>query len=324
MYFFKDRFKNINNADATIGLDIGSSMIKWVNLGDDYKLKRYAIQSIPMSTGTTYNKNVAQIANRLKKTLLEQDTIKNCIVNIPDVLVCSKWTQVDVADKDTILEAIELLVEQSIPYPLNKLYYDYQIFDPSPESQKFKILIVACRKEHLDFRLDIIHQANLIPIVVEVSSYALERAYSFFYPDSLNEKSILLEIGISQLALLFLNSPQPIVYCENLVIKHDQDSILLQIKRCIKRYFLAYPCLFLKQLFIIGSNNSLLIFLLQELDGFLGLKIQIFKNKNQIKYNPELNSNEINQKFLDLFLSFGLALRINLARQRKKLNSKIK
>lgn len=318
MYFFKDRFKNIQNAEATIGLDIGSSMIKWVNLGGDYELKHYAIQTIPTSMETAYIKNVLQIANSLKKTLLEQDIIRNCIVNIPDVLVCSKWVQVDRANHHHILETIELLVEQSIPQPLNELYYDYQIFDPSPENQeKCKVLIVACRREHLDFRLDIIQQANLIPIVVEVSSYALERAYSFFYPVSANENTILLDIGTSQLTLLFLNHSQTVVYCENLFSKLDQESILLQIKRCIKSYALAYPYLLLKQLFIIGSNNSVLSFLLSKLDGFLELKIHVLKNQNRIKYNEKLNSKEIKQKFLNLFLSYGLALRINLAVREK-------
>lgn len=321
MYFFKDRFKSIQNADTTIGLDIGSHMIKWVNLGSDYELKRYAIQSIPTSE-MAETKNASQIANSLKKTLLEQN-IRNCIVNIPDVLVCSKWVQVDCANH-SILETIELLVEQSMPHPLNKLYYDYQIFEPLPESQeKCKVLIVACRKEHLDFRLDIIQQANLTPIVVEVSSYALERAYSFFYPDNIIENTILLDIGARQLALLFLNHSQTLVYCENLFSKLDQESTLLQIKRCIKRYALAYPYLFLKQLFIIGSNPSLLNFLLYKLDGFLQLKIKILKNKNRIKYNAEINSKEVNKKFLNLFLSYGLALRINLPNEKLKLKESV-
>jgi hypothetical protein len=315
MFFFKDRFKNIENPEATIGLDISSRMIKWVNLGRDYELKRYAIQAIPMSKGKVATKNASYIANNLKNTLFGQDSIRNCIINIPDVLVCSKWVQVDCTNDRHILKIIELLVEQSFPYPLSKLYYDYQFYQ-SLNQEKSKVLIVACRREDLDFRLDIVQQANLIPRVVEVSSYALERAYSFFFPDSF-ENTLLIDIGINQLTFLFLNSSQTLVYCENLLTKCDQESILLQIKRCIKRYVLTYPFRFLKQLFIISFNSSVLNFLLHRLDGFLQLKIKTLKNQNCLKYSTEINSNKIKQKFLNLFLSYGLALRINLYNNKK-------
>lgn len=311
MYFFKDRFKNTHNTGATIGLDIGSSMIKWVSLGCNHELKHYAIQEIPTSMEIA-PKNAAQIAAILKETLLEYDHIRSCIVNIPDILVCSKWVQIDSTDCKHIEDAIELLVKQSIPYPLDKIYFDYQIFELPPEShEKCKVLLVACRKEHLDFRLEIIKQANLIPIAIEVSSHSLERAYSFFYPDGPNENTILLDIGASQLSLLFLNNIQTIVYCENICNVLERESIVLQIKRCMKRYALAHPYFFLKQLFIIGTNDLLLSYLMHKLEGFLDLKIQTLKYQNQIKYISELNKDKLEQKFLNLFLSYGLALRVN-------------
>ncbi|MGC1855006.1 MAG: pilus assembly protein PilM [Candidatus Aquirickettsiella sp.] len=310
MYFFKDRFKDIQSNNVTIGLDIGSNMIKWVSLGYNNELKQYAIQAISMPTEAPQNKDVTHIANILKKTLLDQEHIRSCIVNIPDILVCSKWVQIEHTDRQRIEETIELLVEQSIPYPLCNLYFDYQIFEPSPESQdKCKVLIVACRKEHVDFRLDIIQQANLIPIVVEMSSYALERAYCFFYPHKINEKTILLEIGASQLALLFFNNSQTMVYCENLFNLLEPESILLQIKRCIKKYILAYPSRILRELFLLVVDISLLNYLLNGLDGFSELKIKTLRYENQLKSISELNRNKLEQKFLDLFLSYGLALR---------------
>lgn len=310
MYFFKDRFKNTQNNDATIGLDIGSSTIKWVSLGRNNELKQYAIQAIPTPTASSQTKIVNQIATILKRTLLEQDHIRNCIVNIPDILVCTKWLQIDHTDCQRIEEIIELLVQQSIPYPLNKLYFDFQIYEPSSENQeKYNILIVACRKQHLDFRLEIIQQANLIPLAVEVSSYALERSYCFFYPEKIKENIMLLDIGASQIGLLFFNRSQTTVYCEKLLNVLEQEFTSLQIKRCIKRYALAYPYRSLRELFLIGANISLLNYLINKLAGFLDLKVKILNYRNQIKHGPEVNADKLKQNFLNLFLSYGLALR---------------
>lgn len=312
MYFFKDRFKNTHNTDTAIGLDIGSRTIKWVCLDRNNELKEYAIQTIPSQIGVVQTKDIPQIAAVLKESLLDKDHIRNCIVNIPDILVCSKLLKIDSADCQHIEEIIELLVEQSIPYPLCKLYFDYQIFDPLPENQEHKVLLVACRKDHLDFRLDIIQQANLIPIAVEVGSFALERACCFFYPDKINENVILLDLGASQLTLLFFNSSQTMVYCEKLANVFEYECILLQIKQCIKRYALAYPYLILKELFLIGINISLLNYLLITLDGFLELQVRLLKYPNFIKCSPIVDRDKLAQNFLSLFLSYGLALRINL------------
>ena len=106
MYFFRDRFKNTQNSDATIGLDIGSSMIKWVSLGHNNELKQYAIRAIPTPIASSQIKDVTQIATTLKETLLEQDHIKNCVVNIPDILVCTKRVQIDHTDCQRIGEII--------------------------------------------------------------------------------------------------------------------------------------------------------------------------------------------------------------------------
>lgn len=317
MYFFKDRFKNIQNTDTTIGLDIGSSTIKWVSLDRNNELKHYAIQELPISLAIAQIKDIPQIATVLKGTLLDRDLIKDCILHIPDILVCCKWAQIDSVEYQHIEKTIELLIEKLIPCPLYTLYFDYQVFDRSENQQKYNVLLVACRKDHLDFRLDIIQQANLIPIAVEVGSFALERAYRFFYADKINENVILLDIGACQLTFLFFTRSQPTVYCEYLFNSLDDEYILLQIKRSIKRYVLAYPYCVLTTLYLIAANRSLLNYLLNRLDGFLKLQIQIVEYPKNLKCNSKLNRKKIEQNFLNLFLSYGLALRSNLLLSQK-------
>ena len=304
MYFFKDRFKSSYNPNATIGLDIGSRMIKWVCLDQSHALKYYGIQAIPFPV--TGSRRDVKIAALLKETLVEREFIKNCILNIPDSLSFSQWVEIDYPGDQNINEVIELLVEKSIFCPLNKIYFDYQVFYLSPKNKKTcNIFIVVCRKEDLDFRLNIIHEADLIPTVVEINSHALERAYLFFYPDFNKGNNILLEIGSSQLTLLFFNNAKTVVYCENLLNITNEKSILLQIKRGIKRYALSHPCCVLNEIHLICSNKLLINYLLSQLNGFLELKAR------KLKKGHAMNS-ELNKNFSSLFLSYGLALRAYL------------
>lgn len=310
MFFFKDRFENPQSANTTIGLDIGINTIKWVSLDNNNELNQYAIQRIPISLTIAQKKDIPQIAAVLKGTLIDQDSLKNCILNIPDILVCCKWIQIDSLDYQNIEETLEGLAERLIPYPLCKVYFDYQVFDSLSKNQKkYNVLLVACRKDHLDFRLEIIQQANLIPIVVEVGSFALERAYSFFYTEKMNENFILLDIGSNQLTFLFFIRSQPTVYCEDLCNSLEPESTLLQIKRLIKKYLIAYPYHALNKLVLIGSDDSLLNYLSNKLNGFLQIQIRILEFPKKIKYSSKLNIKSLERDFLNLFLSYGLALR---------------
>ena len=310
MYFFKDRFENSQSANTKMGLDIGINTIKWVSLGSNNELNQYAIQEIPISLTIAQKKDIPQIAAVLKETLFDQDNLKSCILSIPDILVYCKWIQIDSVDYQHIEETMDVLAEGLIPYPLCKVYFDYQVFDPPSKNQKkYNILLVVCRKDHLDFRLEILQQANLIPTVVEVSSFALERAYNFFYTDKVNENFILLDIDSNQLTFLFFIRSQPTVYCENLFDILESDSTLLQIKRCIKRYAMAYPYYALNKLVLIGTNISLLNYLLNSLNGFLQIQIRILEYPTKLKYNPKLHRKSLENDFLNLFLSYGLALR---------------
>lgn len=313
MYFFRDRHKDTQLTSNTIGLDIGSAMLKWVIFGPtdiSYELKNYAIEAIPKCVDYQQEKDISRVVAILKRTLLEKIYVKNCVLNIPDYLVCSKWIQIDYSAYENLDEVITILAEQSIPYPLKDLYFDYQIFCSSQQNQeKFKVLLVACRKEHLDSRLDIIHQANLTPIAVELSSQAIVRANYYFYPENRDENRMLLEVGANQLTLLFLDkSKEAVCFNERLLNTQDKESILLQIRRCIKRYFLAFPDYSLNKLFFIGFNRSLLRYLIKKLDGFLELKTQILNYERVLKSSYELNKNKLNNSLSGLFISCGLAL----------------
>ncbi|WP_218813886.1 type IV pilus biogenesis protein PilM [Rickettsiella endosymbiont of Dermanyssus gallinae] len=214
MRFIRDRLNIERSRNDIIGLDIGYSSIKCVVLrwiggtSFPYELKNYSVKAIPSGAiGNNEVKSQALLTTFIKE-LLEKAAIYSsyCVAALPDTLVNSKWIRLDCSAAENIEVAINLVVEEHIPYPLDAVYFDYQIFDNQQEDVSYlNVLLVACRKAHLDARLDILHQANLTPLFIEVNSHAVERAYLHFYSSSMKEYFVLIDVGMAQLTLLFLD-----------------------------------------------------------------------------------------------------------------------
>lgn len=318
MRFIRDRLNIARSKNDIIGLDIGYSSIKCVVLrgsGDTsvpYELKNYSIKAIP--SGAVWNNDIKSQSSLaiVIKEWLEKEAIysKCCVAALPDTLVSSKWTRIDCSAVESIEVAINLAVEKHIPYPLDAIYFDYQLFDNQQEEVGYlNVLLVACRKEHLDARLNILHQANLTPLFIEVNSHAVERAYLHFYSASTTESCVLIDIGMAQLTILFLDQAKQLRSCSERVMFSNNEAVLQQTQRVINAIFLTHPFCKWNKLLFIGSNLSLLKFLVKKMHGFLGLKAATITWETPLFSLGGLNAKEFKKLFPSLFLSIGLALR---------------
>ena len=319
MRFIRDRLSIARSKNDIIGLDIGYSSIKCVVLrwrGDTrvpYELKSYSIKTIPLSDIHNNDIKSNSLLTIAIKELLEKTAIHSrcCVAALPDTLVNSKWIRIDCSAAEDIDVAINLAVEEHIPYPLDAIYFDYQIFDNQQEQDVsyLNVLLVACRKEHLDARLDILHQANLNPLFIEINSHALERAYSHFYSSNATESCVLIDVGMAQLTILFLDQAKQLRNYSERMMFSNNETVLQQIQRVINDIFLRHPYYKWDKLFFIGSNLPLLNFLVKKMHGFLGLNIATVAWETSLFSLDDLNVKEFKKLFPSLFLSVGLALR---------------
>ncbi|BBB15710.1 type IV fimbrial biogenesis protein [Candidatus Rickettsiella viridis] len=278
-----------------------------------YELKNYTVKAIPF--GNIQNNDIKSKSLLITaiKELLEKAAIysRYCVAALPDTLVNSKWLRIDCSAAENIDVAINLAIEEHIPYPLDAMYFDYQIFDNQQEEDVsyLNVLLVACRKEHLDARLDILHQANLAPLFIEINSHAVERAYFHFYSSSTTESYMLIDVGMAQLTILFLDQTRQLRSCSERIVFSNTEAVLQQTKRFINAIFLCRPYFKWDKLFFIGSNLPVLKFLVKRLHGFLGLNTATVAWETSLFSLDSLNVKEFKKLFPSLFLSFGLALR---------------
>lgn len=168
-----------------LGVDIGSSSIRVVELdksGNTYTLQGYAIEDLPL--GVVADRNIHEVeavGKALEKALKSsRSKLTQAAIAVGGSSVVTRVVEVAKGMSDSDIEVqLQLESEQYIPYPLEEVSLDFARIGPSlNDDSKEDILLAACRKESIETREAVLAYAGLTPGVVDIESYALERAVS--------------------------------------------------------------------------------------------------------------------------------------------------
>jgi len=176
--------------DKIASIDIGSSSIKLIKAKRGFK--KFEIISIVSETIDLDASNSdyisaldAAITNILEK---ENLTEFNIIISIPTDYVILRNLTFPFNDIKKITNTIPFEAEDSIPYPIDMVEFDFQII-PIEETEKRDVILAAVKKDYLNEIIKIFKKYELTPIFAGLESNALLRCYEYF--NSVNEETIL-------------------------------------------------------------------------------------------------------------------------------------
>lgn len=201
-------------ARPVIGLDISSSAVKLLELsrsGGRYRVESYMVRPLPPNT--VIEKNIGDLA-ALSDTLqaliqYAKPKSKDAAVAVASSAVITKVIEMPGGLSDQVLETqITLEADQYIPYPLDEVALDFEVLGPSRSNpEAVDVLLAACRRESVDQRAQALREAGLVPTVVDVEGFAIERAFSFLteqFEDLGNQVVAIADIGATTLTLSVL------------------------------------------------------------------------------------------------------------------------
>jgi len=176
---------------AIIGIDISETSINAIELSYNnhtYCLEGYGQQSLP--AGVVENnliKDTLVVAESLKQLLINSNLQgKSAVIAVPDACVITKIIQLpDNLRDDEIAELVISEIDKDVPYPIHEMNIDFKIMgDALTISNTHNVLIVATHNENISSRLEVLNQVNLYVKIVDIESYARERAIRFFSSSS--------------------------------------------------------------------------------------------------------------------------------------------
>lgn len=175
---------------SILGIDISAASVKIIELGgsaDQRHVVDYGSEPLPAHALDGHViKDVDAVANSIRRLISRGSfQTKLASVAVRDSAVISKTIQINDGLADSELEELIVMdADKYIPFPIEEVNMDFVVLGPSAKNaSKLDVLIVASRSENISSRVDAITKAGLQLKIVDVESYAIERAVKLLVND---------------------------------------------------------------------------------------------------------------------------------------------
>jgi len=190
---------------AVVGLDIGSSSVKAVELkpvGKGYRVAAFATEPVPPDSivdGAIIDS--AAVADAIRRIFDNKAfKTKDVAASLSGNAVIVKKITLPVMTQAELADSIYWEAEQYIPFDIQDVNLDYQILDAGTGADArgtMDVLLVAAKKEKIADYTGVIAQAGRVPVVVDVDVFALQNAYEVNYGLNPGAVVVLLNAGAS-------------------------------------------------------------------------------------------------------------------------------
>ena len=203
---------------AVVGLDIGSSAVKAVELkavGKGYKVVAFAIEPVPPDSivdGAIIDG--AAVADAIRRVFENKAfKTKEVAASLSGNAVIVKKINLPVMTEAELAESIYWEAEQYIPFDIQDVNLDYQILDAGTGAEStgtMEVLLVAAKKEKIADYTGVISQAGRLPVIVDVDAFALQNAYEVNYGLEPGAVVVLLNAGASAININIITGDQSV------------------------------------------------------------------------------------------------------------------
>ncbi|HRY30587.1 MAG TPA: type IV pilus assembly protein PilM [Elusimicrobiota bacterium] len=219
-----DKLKNVRlekfrffKAKETIGVDLGSTSIKLIQLRGSpgrWSLARWAYLPLPnASPDVPGPERKTQATNLLRDYVFKQKktAVKSAAFAVSGNSVIVRYVKFPKMSRDDLSKTIQFEAEPYIPFAIPEVNIDFHILGDVVEDgqKKMETILVAAKKEIIGSRLDVIRQAGLNPIVIDVDAFSLQNAYDVNRNPGSKETVLIVHIGASVTTMAIVETGVP-------------------------------------------------------------------------------------------------------------------
>lgn len=196
-----------------IGLDIGSSSVKAVQLkrrARSLEVQAFGMEPLAPQTivdGTIMDQSaVADAIRALWRRLRPRQ--RDVAIAIAGHSVIIKKIAVPPMSRSELAEHIPHEAEHHIPFAKDDVEIDYEIVVEQNASGQMELLLVAAKKDVVADYTQVVREASLNPVVVDVAAFSAQNAFEANYDLSPNETTVIINVGAAISNINIVRGPQ--------------------------------------------------------------------------------------------------------------------
>jgi len=187
---------------TNVGLDVGSYAIKVVEMkqtADKSEILKVGIKKLlpgAIVDGEPMDRDAVISAIR---EVYEEEGIVNTEVSsaVCGRSVIVKKIKTQDMDDDTARDVIPLEAEQYVPFEKEELTVDFEILRRGLPGDSMEVLLVAAKKDKVLSHVELLRDAGLVPVTIDVDAFAVQNAFEMNYEYEEGKVYALIDIGLS-------------------------------------------------------------------------------------------------------------------------------
>ncbi len=191
-----------NRSKGVVGLDIGSSSIKLVELkprkNGEYVLQRVGIE--PLSQEAIVDGSIMDsslVVDAISKLTSETGArSSHYATSVSGHSVIIKKIQIPPMSQEELAESIQWEAEQYIPFDINDVRLDYLVLSDGEFGQdSMEVLLVAVKRDKVNDYVSVITQSGKTAAIVDLDAFAVQNAYELNYDIPTSKVVALVNMG---------------------------------------------------------------------------------------------------------------------------------
>ena len=194
----------LNKKKDVIGIDIGSSSVKLVQLREakgGYQLVTLGMALLPAEAIVDNAIMDSQSIIDVVKSLVESLKVKtkNVATSVSGHSVIIRKIQLPIMTEEEMEASIQWEAEQYVPFEISEVNLDFQILGPDPnDASQMDVILVAAKKDFVSDYVSLFKECGFNPVVMDIDCFTVENVFETNYG---TEEDIvaLIDMGASSM-----------------------------------------------------------------------------------------------------------------------------
>ena len=213
-FSFSQLTESISGGKTSVGINIGSSSVKMVELkrvGKIFSLTKFGVVALPEDAVVNREvMNPVAVSDAVKRLLGQvKPAKKNVVTGIGGASVILKRMTIEVANVKELQDAVFWEAEQYLPFDPTEVAMDFHTISRGKD-HRTDVLFVASKISVQDGFVAAIRDGGIGVNIVDTEVFGLQNIYEENYPANSHEATALVDIGAASLKVVVVHDGVPV------------------------------------------------------------------------------------------------------------------